>query len=291
MKHILIHGLLLVGIVSFMTGCYVPEAYQVVNSVNPQYEDQDVRFRTTYYLRVFDLCRVDEDGKYGKYDRSTAQFVHRTAGRYRIVKDSLYRFRMTGQSQAFHNDVHFESGTLRDYQVDPFGRSVEFDETLKRFRATDDRSVTPNGSPNSSANQELSKAALNPRPTQVANNPCPDGEAKDTKFFLLGPEGIKELDPAERLVMAMSTDAKPLISALQRIAGIKVQTEEDAAAQYQVKREMARTATAMELLDAELLKLEKLEKDKSPDDATSPNVLKTTVIDLFETKAKNGRQQ
>lgn len=198
---------------------------------------------------------------------------------------------MTGQSQAFHNDVHFESGTLHDYQVDPFGRSVEFDEKLKRFKATDDRSVKPNGSPDSSANLELSTATVNSRPTQTTNNPCPDGEAKDTKFYLLGPEGIKELDPSERLVMAMSTDAKPLISALQRIAGIKVQTGEDASAQYQVKREMARTATAMELLDAERSKLEKLEKNKSPDDATSPNVLKTTVIDLFETRAKNGRPQ
>lgn len=291
MKHIWVHGLFLCGVVSIMTGCYVPEAYQVVNSINPEYEDQDVRFRTTYYLRVFDLCRVDEDGKYGKYDRSTAQFVHRTAGRYRILKDSLYRFRMTGQSQAFHNDVHFESGTLRDYQIDPFGRSVEFDEKLKRFRATEDRPVKQSGSPDSSTNQELSKAAINSRPTQTTNNPCPDGEAKDTKFYLLGPEGIKELDLSERLVMAMSTDAKPLISALQRIAGIKAQTEEDAAAQYQVKREMARATTAIELLEAERIKLEKLEKNKSPDEATSPNALTTTVIDLFEPREKNGRAQ
>lgn len=265
------------------TGCYVPQAYQVVNTINPQYEDQDVRFRTTYHLRVFDLCRVDEDQKTNKYAKGTGQLIHRKTGDYRIIKDSLYRFRMTGQAQAFFNNVRFESGTLRDYQIDPFGRTIEFDEKLKRFQSPNCDSAQQAGAKSGSCPPQPS--------TAMNNNPCPQGEAKETKFYLLGPEGIKELDLTERLVMAMSTDAQPLVSALQRIAGIKAQAETGAAAQYQVRREQARLATAVELLEKARNALEKPEADVLPEDFTSPNALSTTIIDLFATTAPNGRRQ
>jgi hypothetical protein len=80
-------GRLILSVTTFLvllSGCYVPKAYQIANTVEPKYEDEDVRFRTTYYLRVFDLCRVDEQGKYGKYDTGVGKFAHRTAGQYRI---------------------------------------------------------------------------------------------------------------------------------------------------------------------------------------------------------------
>jgi hypothetical protein len=272
-----------------LSGCYVPKAYQIENTVDPKYEDEDVRFRTTYYLRVFDLCRVDEQGKYGKYDTGVGKFTHRTAGQYRIVKDSLYRFKMTGQSQGYNNDVRFESGTLRDYEIDPFGRTIDFEKHLKRGPTV---SSSPGGQQSQVKIQENGGAKTptqpseNPR-TVVASHegasmqsrpdPCPDTEAKDTKFYLLGPEGIKELLLSERLVMAMSTDAKPLISALQRVAGIKAQSEADTTAQYRIKRNQARAAVATDLLHQAKKKLETGEVDES----TTPDALRTAILDLF----------
>jgi hypothetical protein len=112
---------------------------------------------------------------------------------------------------------------------------------------------------------------------QSRPDPCPDTEAKDTKFYLLGPEGIKELLLSERLVMAMSTDAKPLISALQRVAGIKAQSEADTTAQYRIKRNQARAAVATDLLHQAKKKLETGEVDES----TTPDALRTAILDLF----------
>lgn len=267
-------GLPLAALLAILNGCDVPKAYQVANIVNPQDEDVDVRFRTTYYLRVFDLCRVDEDGKYGKYDRGTAKFIHRTGGHYRVIKDSLYRFRMTGQAQTFFNNVRFESGTLLDYQVDPFGTTIEFDEKVKRFKRS--KCVT------SDENHETGDCTYSPGKktgtVDAQSDSCPQGEAKDTKFYLLGPEGIKELKLSERLVMAMSTDAKPLISALQRIGGIKAQSEAEAAGQYRVKRNRARVAVALEKLsDAQ-----NWVREKGVDAHTSPEALEATILNLFK---------
>lgn len=269
------------ALMAMLSGCYVPEAYQIVNTIHPQYEDEDVRFRTTYYLRVFDLCSVDEPHKFDRYHEGAAGFVHREKNEYRIIKDSLYRFRMTGQSQAYHNNVRFESGTLTDYQVDPFGTTIEFDEKLKRFQ--------PSGCMKNGKSREArdctSPLSKETTPPDTRTNPCPQGEAKDTKFYLLGPEGIKELKLSERLVMAMSTDAKPLISALQRIAGIKAHAEAEAAAQYGVKRNRARVAVALEELNAVKGKI----NEKTPaDTASSPEALETILLNLFE--AKGGTQ-
>ena len=242
--------------------------------VNPQDEDVDVRFRTTYYLRVFDLCRVDEDGKYGKYDRGTAKLVHRTGGHYRIIKDSLYRFRMTGQAQALFNNVRFDSGTLRDYQVDPFGTIIEFDEKHKGFRFGGClRNATTSGIGDCQPPQSSET-----RTSDANANSCPQGEAKNTKFYLLGPEGIQELDSSERLVMAMSTDAKPLISALQRIGGIKTLTEAETDGQYRVKRNQSRVAVALEKLNAQKGKTEK----EGVNAQSSPEALGATILGLFK---------
>lgn len=278
MKKLWILGLLCFVQLSLLNGCDVPRAYQIANTVSPQDEDVDVRFRTTYYLRVFDLCRIDEDGKYGKYDRGTAKFVHRTSGPYRVMKDSLYRFRMTGQANAFSNDVRFESGTLYDYQVDPFGMSIEFDEKRKRFQSPRCTKGVTHGD-----DADCRSSQYTDRETPATDvTPCPDGGAKDTKFYLLGPEGIKELKLSERLVMAMSTNAKPLISALQRIGGIKAQAEAESVGQYRVKLNQARVAVALEKLIAEKRKIEKA----GIHDLPSPEALEAVMLNLFKGEAE-----
>lgn len=281
MKNVWRLGLWSTTLLVMLSGCYMPEAYQVVNTVHPKYEDEDVRFRTTYYLRVFDLCRVNEPNgneKEDVYQLGAAGLIYRKSERYRIIKDSLYRFRMTGQSQAYHKNVRFESGTLTDYQIDPFGTTIEFDEKLKRFQPS---GCMKNGKSRGAGDCDSPPSDKTTLDTKT--DPCPDDEAKDTRFYLLGPEGIKELKLSERLVMAMSTDAKPLISALQRVAGIKAQAEAVAAAQYSAKRNRARVAVALEELNDAKGKI----TDKIPaGPASSPEELEIILLNLFKDKGR-----
>ena len=44
---------------------------------------------------------------------------------------------------------------------------------------------------------------------------CPDGTKGYREFWVIGPEGMKKIDEDERLVMAMTTSAEPLISGLK----------------------------------------------------------------------------
>lgn len=275
-------------VAALVSACSVPQAFQIGNSISPHYEDQDVLFRTTYYLRVFDICRVDESGRTANYERGTAKLLHRQIGPYRILKDSLYRFRMTGQAQGLLNDVRFESGTLREYQIDPFGRTVEFDEKLKRFRSPDSH-PTQQG-PNSS-NTDQPKTLQPTVPPQGNTDLCPTGQVHDAQFYLLGPEGVKKLDPSERLIMAMSTDGKPLVSALQRIAGIKAQAEAEGDAQYYVKREEARAAVATELLENEKKTLAAFDPTKTnlaDSPSSTPASISKAILDLFDGHGSSG---
>lgn len=92
-----------------LSGCVIPDAMHVRQGGEPAWEDDHVLFRTTYYFRVADFCGD-------------------TANNHKPVQiDSLYRFRMTGKGKSTFNRVRFESGTLQDWQIDPFGASVEFD--------------------------------------------------------------------------------------------------------------------------------------------------------------------
>ncbi|HBR51841.1 MAG TPA: hypothetical protein DEA71_17375 [Nitrospira sp.] len=238
-------------LLAILNGCDVPKPYQVANMVNPKDEDVDVRFRTTYYIRVFNVCRV-EDGREGITKDEKTGFVSRSKGHYRITKDSLYRFRMTGQAQAFFNDVRFESGTLPNYQIDPFGTPIKFDEIRYHERPETE-------------NQDTTA------------NECPKDAVKDTKFYLLGPEGVKELKPSERLVMAMSTDAKPLISALQRVGSIKAQAEANVLGQHRVKLNQIRVTDALEKLNALKTEIGK----NGVNVQSSPEALEGTILGLF----------
>ena len=58
------------------------------------------------------------------------------------------------------------------------------------------------------------------------NQLCPDGHPITQSYFLYGPEGVRELDPDERLIMAMTVDSKPLIGMLQQLAGKQSQFQQ-----------------------------------------------------------------
>lgn len=50
-------GVLLTVLLVLLTqGCGVPKGMRVRSGTYPRYEDDQVRFRTTYYFRVFDAC-------------------------------------------------------------------------------------------------------------------------------------------------------------------------------------------------------------------------------------------
>src|SRR5262249_43505185 len=81
---------------------------------HPKYQDQYVRFRTTYYFRVYDYCRDPNDNQH-------------------IISDGLYRFRMTGKAHPLTTSVRFESGTLPKSVIEPFGSTIEYDPDSRRF--------------------------------------------------------------------------------------------------------------------------------------------------------------
>ena len=106
---------------------------EVRSGIDPENEDTNVRFRTTYYFRVFDYCEDDfRPPNYGSIHTGRVLEVEPKRAR-RIEIDSLYRFRMTGKANALSNKVHFESGTLKSFQIDPFGASIQFDGDRGRF--------------------------------------------------------------------------------------------------------------------------------------------------------------
>ena len=126
------------GLAGMVAACALPEHMQVRSGIDPRNQDDDVRFRTTYYFRVFDACLEieppsDEDLK-KVFDETGQPFYSKTRGRYKLLSDSLYRFRMTGKANPLFSSVHFESGTLRASEIEPFGANVEFDEKSRRFR-------------------------------------------------------------------------------------------------------------------------------------------------------------
>lgn len=110
----------------------IPSQFRFDRGMDPQYQDEDMRFRTTYYFRVFDRCEGVENTI--SPDPSGQIFTKKHSGPYQLRNDSLYRFRMTGKSNAFFNSVHFESGTLRAEQIDPFGANVRYDEKTGNFK-------------------------------------------------------------------------------------------------------------------------------------------------------------
>ncbi len=138
-----IRNMLLVGasIIGLSACADIPPQFRVDTGAQPQYEDKTVRFRTTYYFRVFDLCEGrNADGSIVQkniaedFQWDQPVFYRNDRGEpLRLEKDSLYRFTMTGKALAITNKIHFESGTLKASQIEPFGSDVEFDPDSGRF--------------------------------------------------------------------------------------------------------------------------------------------------------------
>lgn len=119
-------------LILFAQGCTVAKNMRVRSGNDPRYRDEEVRFRTTYYFRVFDACdgigRLENNSK-----RTDTVFGGKVHGPYHLLTDSLYRFRMTGKANSLFQRVRFESGSLRKEQIDPFGSNVVYDTRTNRF--------------------------------------------------------------------------------------------------------------------------------------------------------------
>jgi hypothetical protein len=113
-------------------GCSVSKSMLIRTGEDPVHKDNDVRFRTTYYFRVFDACEGLSEVPNPNARTDTVLGGVRQ-GPYHLRTDSLYRFRMTGKAYALFQRIHFESGTLRKEEIDPFGSNVVFDSKTNRF--------------------------------------------------------------------------------------------------------------------------------------------------------------
>lgn len=128
-----ISALVLAGLAALLlAACALPEHMEVRAGIDPRNQDDDVRFRTTYYFRVFDACQGIVPREEPRSD-ATGTFVTDNEGPYSIAIDSLYRFHMTGKADSLFSKIHFESGTLHKSEIDPLGAAVVFDEKSGRF--------------------------------------------------------------------------------------------------------------------------------------------------------------
>ncbi|HZP86675.1 MAG TPA: hypothetical protein VFB54_07625 [Burkholderiales bacterium] len=132
---------------SVLCGC-MPKQYRVRGGTDPTYQDDDVRFRATYYFRVFDYCEEPEHDGSAQHAHETSSMIKASGSTAnggegkpvqprtlrRIQADSLYRFRMTGKANSLTTKVKFESGTLLASEINPFGADVEWDQQSNRFR-------------------------------------------------------------------------------------------------------------------------------------------------------------
>lgn len=253
----------------FAGGCStigdVPPAMRVDVGEHPDRQDEQVRFRTTYYFRIVDSCKVeegkDQNGDKTDYAKDREPFKVRQSGKLKIVSDTLYRFRMTGKASALFANIRFESGVLRSEQIDPFGSQVALDKNTNTFRVLSANAMRENARRQDITKeiQRLTKlkesldvndraknndliATLIENQIRLLGNEndsglgsknvntsepntatmkllCPDGRPIRQSYFLYGPEGVRRLDPDERLLMAMTADSKPLIGMLQQLAG------------------------------------------------------------------------
>lgn len=296
-----------------LLACGVPQHMEVRNGLDPSRQDEDVRFRTTYYFRVFDECQLDRD-KFNPsdFERSdTLPFLTRVRGGNRLLKDSLYRFRMTGQANSLFSSVHFESGTLKASEIEPFGAEVRYDDSSRRYRfesrsdsdarlrrediyreidrlksmsqgaakTSIDAKVSErvnalftelnrlSGAPQSGQGPKDEKNAKNGGSgsdggsgSANGGNQCPQGFVAKRGFQILGPEGFREFDQSERLVMAMSISGQPLISAMRELSGRALTEQVDpSAGLLDIAGENVRTLHAQRTL-------ERIVSPKSPDD-------------------------
>lgn len=299
----------------------VPAPLRIDTGMDPDKQDQYTRFRTTYYFRVVDSCRAEDGTQNGDdYGKRFDTFLIRKVGKTKILNDTVYRFRMTGKASALFNTVNFGSGVLRAEQIDPFGSKVEYDEgtfkvksgynlrkkemrealleeigelrrLYKEMKAESKESKDELISGTAELQHVITNkiqllngegAIASQNGTVSATALCPDGRPIKHSYLLYGPEGVRELDPDERLLMAMSSDSKPLISLLQELSG----RQRKALTTPAMGAEVFMTEQAWILDSKDRLNEASQQLDNDPDRQPTPQDL---VNQLISTKKKTIR--
>ena len=112
------------------TGCSIQPHMELRTGDDPDNVDKDVRFQSTYYFRVFEQCTPIQPAVLDNGDAYDPLFNPAPSSGTKpfVLNDSLYRFRMTGKAHPLFTTVKFESGTLKSWEIDPFGATIKADD-------------------------------------------------------------------------------------------------------------------------------------------------------------------
>jgi hypothetical protein len=116
-------------------------------------------------------------------------------------------------------------------------------------------------------------------PSAALGHLCSNGRPARRGFQILGPEGFRTFDQDERLLMAFSYNAKPLISLLQELSSRKFSVRADAESLRELATERVRFRDA--IFEVEKIRSE-LEKGDLLDSQLSPKEIIKRVEDQFE---------
>ncbi|MGN7161467.1 hypothetical protein [Sphingomonas sp. SAFR-052] len=137
----------------------------MTRGTDPENVDTNVRFRTTYYFRVFDFC----------WSADTTVGSGSGAPQYRTIvpqTDTLYRYRMTGKASALGSNIKFESGVLSEKDIDPFGVDVVYNGDVNGYVVRS----------RSDAKAQADLAAADRRATTLAAAARADADAALSRF-------------------------------------------------------------------------------------------------------------
>ncbi|NOU11069.1 MAG: hypothetical protein HOO98_13790 [Nitrospira sp.] len=165
---------------------------------------------------------------------------------------------MTGQASALFQNIRFESGVVKATEIDRFGQTVRYDDGQQKHKLTGES--VPH-SPVVKTGQEF-----------IA---CSNGNPALQRSYLIGPEGIREIDPNERLIMAMYSDAKPLIDSLKDLSAQRVNQDAEQLLPFDLDLSKARAEAALSALK------NNKNSDQDPGSLPSPSVFAERLLPLF----------
>jgi hypothetical protein len=234
-----------------LTGCN-GKFVHVRSGEDPRYQDDGVRFRATHYFRVFDHCpKCDraqiESGNCSPKSDSLYRFrmsgkagemtqVHFEAGTLHaheidpfgaavVYDESEKRFRFKSRQRAdgdaARREAYVEIRELRalceDLSAQPGKTGKSPEESAASCFAALKAKVSALGNGAEPAGGTSRPANPTAKELAAVMRPCKPGEER-RGFQILGPEGWRTFDQDERLVLAMSSSGKPLISTMRELS-------------------------------------------------------------------------
>lgn len=149
--------------------------------------------------------QIDPFGSTVRFDSYTNSFIP-------VAAEEI---RSQARTEAAHSDIekirNLANSLRRDKDIPQASRD-SFEAKLREIIETRLELIKGPSLSTSTSSAPASPASAH------SNLPGCNGQPTVEKYFLLGPEGTKELDPNDRLLMALSVDSKPLIGMLQQLS-------------------------------------------------------------------------